>query len=291
MQSQRRYKQQQQLLQYRTNEAARRPNHITLVAPPRKTHRTPSVRSRLRYRGTRNHSIPKPDQTGPVPRLIISRVWLLIILSGLTPPASYRTMPSYARGNLFRMQFKAGFPPKGVSGSETDSVVQLGITSGSAVTVLERKGSPAPTSSAVAAASATVETSVAAAERLTSRLPPPPPASATPPPASGTPAAPPPASTPSPNPPSQSPAQSSAMVQSLVDMGFPEGFAARALEAAGGDINTALEMCMGGDPAAFFSDGAGGVGEERALRRSWCWWSGSGFCNMQAFWVKILVHS
>lgn len=34
-------------------------------------------------------------------------------------------------------------------------------------------------------------------------------------------------------------------------MGFPEDYAARALEAAGGDINTALELCMGSDPRAF----------------------------------------
>ncbi|CAN0100248.1 unnamed protein product [Laminaria digitata] len=143
------------------------------------------------------------------------------------------------------MQFKAGFPPKDVSGSEADPVVQLGITSGSAVTVLERKASAAPTSS----------------------RPPVPPASSStpppPPPPAGTPAAGASATLPgaaaNPGPPSQSPAQSAAMVQSLVDMGFPQDFATRALEAAGGDINTALEMCMGGNPEAFFSDGVGEV--------------------------------
>lgn len=179
------------------------------------------------------------------------------------------------------MQFKAGFPPKDVSGSEADPVVQLGITSGSAVTVLERKASAAPTSSGAAPqltavgevkAAAAIALEAAKAEeavRARSRPPVPPASSSTPPPpppVAGTPAAGASANLPgaaaNPGPPSQSPAQSAAMVQSLVDMGFPQDFATRALEAAGGDINTALEMCMGGNPEDFFSDGAGEVGEE-----------------------------
>lgn len=51
------------------------------------------------------------------------------------------------------------------------------------------------------------------------------------------------------------------MLQSLVDMGFPKEYAARALQMAGGDINTALEICMGGDPGVFENNGgAGGKG-------------------------------
>lgn len=46
-------------------------------------------------------------------------------------------------------------------------------------------------------------------------------------------------------------------------MGFPAEYAEKALEAAGGDFHTALEMCMGGDPAAFISDGDQEVGEGR----------------------------
>lgn len=57
------------------------------------------------------------------------------------------------------------------------------------------------------------------------------------------------------------------MVQSLVDMGFPQDFATRALEVAGGDINTALEICMGGNPEAFFGDGAGEVGTPVARKK------------------------
>lgn len=46
----------------------------------------------------------------------------------------------------------------------------------------------------------------------------------------------------------------------MVDMGFEQGFAAKALEVAGGDINTAVEICMSGDPAALVSDsGPSGV--------------------------------
>lgn len=37
------------------------------------------------------------------------------------------------------------------------------------------------------------------------------------------------------------------ILQTFVDMGFPPEYAKRALEAAGGDVNTALEICMGGD--------------------------------------------
>ncbi|CAM9657456.1 unnamed protein product, partial [Ectocarpus sp. 8 AP-2014] len=44
-----------------------------------------------------------------------------------------------------RAQLKAGFPPKDVAGSDADPVVSLGITSGSALTVLERKAPPSPT--------------------------------------------------------------------------------------------------------------------------------------------------
>ena len=195
------------------------------------------------------------------------------------------------------MQFKTGFPPKEVSGSEADPVVELGITSGSAVTVLERKAPVAPEtpavpkSSAVAAVKAAAEAALEAAREEEAALarsrPPAPPASSTwspppPPPQAGAPAAgasaAPPASALSPGPPSQPPAQASAMVQSLVDMGFPQDFATRALEAAGGDINTALEMCMGGDPEAFFGDGAGEAGEEPiAATVLGFWWRKLGF--------------
>lgn len=51
-----------------------------------------------------------------------------------------------------------------------------------------------------------------------------------------------------------------AMVQSLVEMGFPQEIAERALEAAGGDVHTALEMCMSGDLSEFVTRaGSAGV--------------------------------
>lgn len=141
------------------------------------------------------------------------------------------------------MQLKAGFPPKEVSGSETDPVVQLGITSGSAVTVLEQKAAPPAAAPAAPIATATPA------------LPSPPPpksnfatASAPTPPI---------ASAPVYASPESHSGSSAEMVQSLVDMGFPQDYATRALEAAGGDIHTALEICMGGDPLAFMSQGVG----------------------------------
>lgn len=149
------------------------------------------------------------------------------------------------------MQVKAGFPPKDVSGSEAELVVQIGITSGSALTVLESKAVPpvAPVAAetsvrydpAAAAATAAMLYPHAAAPIPTANSPPQPSiafAEAVDGP---------------PSPPQQH-VSSAAIVQSLVDMGFPEEYAASALDAADGDIHIALEMCMEGDPAAFMSD-------------------------------------
>lgn len=139
-----------------------------------------------------------------------------------------------------RAQLKAGFPPKDVSGSEADPVVSLGITSGSALTVLERKAPPSPTPTP------------------TQPSPPPPPSSVPSPPPSAAASSTTSVSAAKPAPPQlqrrQEPAADPALVQSLVDMGFEQGFAAKALEVAGGDINTAVEICMSGDPAALVSD-------------------------------------
>lgn len=156
------------------------------------------------------------------------------------------------------MQLKAGFPPRDVSGSETDPVVQLGITSGSAVTVLEQKGLSAPAAPAAPAP--------AAGAALTTEMPPLPLTAPTPTPSVS---APPdvPASTMA-EPPQEQHTQWPEMVQSLVDMGFSREYAARALEATGGDIHTALEMCMGGDPAAFMSDEGETAGEPWITRLS-----------------------
>lgn len=139
------------------------------------------------------------------------------------------------------MQLKAGFPPQDVSGSETDPVVKLGITSGSALTVLERKETAAPaaqlpaTGAAASPSPAAALPSAAPASRTAfsshARLPQPPPQP-------------------------QSGGELHEMLRSLVDMGFPEAQAARALKAAGGDMITAVEMCMGGDPSAFASQTA-----------------------------------
>ncbi|CAN0248193.1 unnamed protein product [Ectocarpus sp. 12 AP-2014] len=151
-----------------------------------------------------------------------------------------------------RAQLKAGFPPKDVSGSDADPVVSLGITSGSALTVLERKAPPSPT--------------------LTPTQPSPPP------PPSSVPSLPPSAAASStssvcaapPAPPQlqqrQEPAADPALVQSLVDMGFEQGFAAKALEVAGGDVNTAVEICMSGDPAALVSDSGRAASTATAAR-------------------------
>ncbi|CAN0261687.1 unnamed protein product [Ectocarpus sp. 12 AP-2014] len=139
----------------------------------------------------------------------------------------------------YRAQLKAGFPPKDVSGSDADPVVSLGITSGSALTVLELKAPPSPT--------------------LTPTQPsPPPPTSLPSPPPSAAASSTSSVSAAPPAPPQlqrrQEPAADPALVQSLVDMGFEQGFAAKALEVAGGDINTAVEICMSGDPAALVSE-------------------------------------
>lgn len=131
------------------------------------------------------------------------------------------------------MQLKAGFPPKNVLGSETDLVVQLGITSGSAVTVLERNVTPPAQATSHPRPSAPTPTSTASA-----RPNPPEPV-------------PPPVTPPTHN------ALSNETVNMLVDMGFPREYAKRALEVAGGDINIALEICMGGDPSAFTAEDTG----------------------------------
>lgn len=140
-----------------------------------------------------------------------------------------------------RVQLKSGFPPKDVSGSGSEPVVALGVTTGSALTVLELKAAspPAPSS------------------------PSPPPSTATAPPAAAAPSPPPAAATPSsgsasaaPPPPPSSQADP-AMVQSLAEMGFPREVAALALSAAGGDFHTALEMCMSGGELSSLSAGSG----------------------------------
>lgn len=133
------------------------------------------------------------------------------------------------------MQLKAGFPPKNVFGSETDPVVQLGITSGSAVTVLERDVTPPAQATSQSRRSAPTPTSTAGARPNPPKPVPPPVA-----------------------PPSQN-APSNETVKMLVDMGFPREYAKRALEVAGGDINIALEICMGGDPSAFMAEDSGAV--------------------------------
>eukprot|EP00752_Nemacystus_decipiens_P008647 g7721.t1 len=140
-----------------------------------------------------------------------------------------------------RIQLKAGFPPKNVAGSEGDPVVSLGVTTGSALTVLELKAAPpAPTPS-----------------------PPPPAPAPTPAPAAA------PTSSSSINPAPPAPPQlqqqqqqqqqhrlDPGLTQSLVEMGFPRESAEGALAAAGGDFDTALEMCMFGDLSLFMT-GAG----------------------------------
>lgn len=131
------------------------------------------------------------------------------------------------------MQLKAGFPPKNVLGSETDLVVQLGITSGSAVTVLEQDVTPP------AQATSQPRPSTPAPKSTSSARPNPP--KPIPPPVT---------------PPTHN-TLSNETVKMLVDMGFPREYAKRALEVAGGDINTALEICMGGDPSAFMAEDAG----------------------------------
>ncbi|CAM9522494.1 unnamed protein product [Ectocarpus sp. 4 AP-2014] len=138
-----------------------------------------------------------------------------------------------------RAQLKAGFPPKDVSGSDADPVVSLGITSGSALTVLERKAPPSPTPTPTqpsppppSAVSSTPPSAAASSTSSVSAAPPAPPQLQR----------------------RQEPAVDPALVQSLVDMGFEQGFAAKALEVAGGDINTAVEICMSGDPAALVSE-------------------------------------
>ncbi|CAM9845018.1 unnamed protein product [Scytosiphon promiscuus] len=132
-----------------------------------------------------------------------------------------------------RVQLKAGFPPKDVSGDDGDAVVALGITSGSALTVLERKAPPAPTPA---------ETAPAQAPDYAS----PPPSSAAAPGQIGPSGS----STPPPPPPQLQ------QQQQQLQRRFPREYAATALEASGGDINTALEMCMSGDPGAFVDDAA-----------------------------------
>lgn len=131
------------------------------------------------------------------------------------------------------MQLKAGFPPKNVLGSETDLVVQLGITSGSAVTVLEQDVTPP------AQATSQPRPSTPAPKSTSSARPNPP--KPIPPPVT---------------PPTHN-TLSNETVKMLVDMGFPREYAKRALEVAGGDINTALEICMGSDPSAFMAEDAG----------------------------------
>ena len=148
------------------------------------------------------------------------------------------------------MQLKAGFPPKDVSGSETDPVVQLGITSGSAVTVLEREASTKPLEQTMVQSRAGkfIQTAPSASTLST----------AEPPRASNTSTRSVPSTSTSPpvTPPRQS-APPEDMVQLLTDMGFPREYAARALEVAGGDINIALEICTDSDPSTFGDAEAG----------------------------------
>ncbi|CBJ33311.1 OTU-like cysteine protease [Ectocarpus siliculosus] len=152
-----------------------------------------------------------------------------------------------------RAQLKAGFPPKDVSGSDADPVVSLGITSGSALTVLERKAPPSPTPTPTQPSPS-----------------PPPPSSVPSPPSSAAARRTTSVSAAPPAPPQlqrrQEPAVDPALVQSLVDMGFEQGFAAKALEVAGGDINTAVEICMSGDPAALGSDSGRAASTATAAR-------------------------
>eukprot|EP00903_Cladosiphon_okamuranus_P018880 g17366.t1 len=122
-----------------------------------------------------------------------------------------------------RIQVKAGFPPKNVSGSDGDPVATLGVTTGSALTVLELAAPPAP--------------------------------SPAPPPPAPTPAAAPASSDCNPTPPAPPQLQrvDPGLAQSLVEMGFPQEIAEGALEVAGGDFDTALEMCMSGDLSHFIT--------------------------------------
>lgn len=128
-----------------------------------------------------------------------------------------------------RIQLKAGFPPKNVSGSDGDPVAALGVTTGSALTVLELAAPPTPASS-----------------------PPPPAPTPAPAPASSD-------SSPTPPAPPQLQRVDPGLAQSLVEMGFPQEIAEGALEAGGGDFETALEMCMSGDLSQFIT-GAGSAG-------------------------------
>lgn len=144
------------------------------------------------------------------------------------------------------MQLKAGFPPKDVCGADSDPVVELGITTGSALTVLELKTSPTPTPPPAPAAScpsppSAATTATATAVALSSS-------------GSGGGGAAPPAPPQLQQQQQQRQRPDPAMVRSLADMGFPEDYAARVLEVAGGDFHTALEMCMSGDPAALLGD-------------------------------------
>lgn len=167
------------------------------------------------------------------------------------PPPPPRTLRS--------IQLKAGFPPKDVTGSGTDQVVKLGIPSGSALTVVERKpstptvapaaGQPLPPTTTPPTAASPLPprartVPLSAASSNSSAFPSPP---RLPPPSAG---------------PQEREGRVPHALQALVDMGFSEAYAARALEAAGGDINTALEMCVGGGTAAF-------GGQEEAGELGW----------------------
>ncbi|CAM9567421.1 unnamed protein product [Pylaiella littoralis] len=158
-----------------------------------------------------------------------------------------------------RVQLKAGFPPKDVCGADSDPVVELGITTGSALTVLELKTSPTPTPPPAPAAScpsppsaATTATAVAVA--LSSS-------------GSGGGGAAPPAPPQLQQQQQQRQRPDPAMVRSLADMGFPEDYAARVLQVAGGDFHTALEMCMSGDPAALLGDDGPAAAPKKMVRR------------------------
>ncbi|CAN0055124.1 unnamed protein product, partial [Discosporangium mesarthrocarpum] len=132
---------------------------------------------------------------------------------------------------------KSGFPPKTVEGQDEDNLVDIGIQSGTAVTVLEHKNAenidpsaaspPSPSAALAPAAHPTPPSTIGTGRSHPSVT----------------------ASSPVPRTARTPPAAMSSsveLIQILKDMGFDAGTARMALEVASGDINTALELCMGG---------------------------------------------